>query len=81
MIVDVFNHSVPRKYLERIAPLIPGQPVERMTKRLMREGQHMRLESLLELSGALQSLAHATQDHKEAVSAFIEKRKPNFTGT
>ena len=53
----------------------------RMTKRLMREGQHMRLESLLELSGALQSLAHATEDHKEAVSAFIEKRKPNFTGT
>jgi enoyl-CoA hydratase/carnithine racemase len=52
----------------------------RMTKRLMREGQQMRLESLLELSAAMQSLAHATADHKEAVASFIEKRKPEFTG-
>jgi predicted TIM-barrel fold metal-dependent hydrolase len=30
MIIDVFNHFVPRKYLERIAPLIPGQPAVTM---------------------------------------------------
>jgi enoyl-CoA hydratase/carnithine racemase len=53
----------------------------RMTKRLMREGQNLRLESLLELSAAMQSLAHATSDHKEAVAAFIEKRAPTFTGS
>jgi enoyl-CoA hydratase/carnithine racemase len=52
----------------------------RMTKRLMREGQSMSLESLLTLSGAMQSLAHATSDHREAIAAFIEKRKPVFKG-
>jgi len=26
MIIDVFNHFVPKTYLDRIAPLIPGQP-------------------------------------------------------
>jgi len=30
MIIDVFNHFVPKKYLERIAPLIPGQPAVTM---------------------------------------------------
>lgn len=53
----------------------------RMTKRLLREGQSMSLESLLQMSAAMQSLAHATADHKEAVAAFIEKRTPNFEGS
>jgi uncharacterized protein len=30
MIIDAFNHFVPKKYLERIAPLIPGQPAVTM---------------------------------------------------
>ncbi|HRH71576.1 MAG TPA: crotonase/enoyl-CoA hydratase family protein [Zoogloea sp.] len=52
----------------------------RLTKRLLREGQHMRLDSLLELSAAFQSLAHHTEDHQEAVNAFVEKRAPQFAG-
>jgi enoyl-CoA hydratase/carnithine racemase len=56
----------------------PG-PTMRMTKRLLREGQHARLESLLELSAGFQAIAHKTSQHKEAVMAFIEKRKPVFT--
>ncbi|MFI4988179.1 MAG: crotonase/enoyl-CoA hydratase family protein [Alphaproteobacteria bacterium] len=52
----------------------------RMTKRLLHEGRNMRLDSLLELAAAMQSLAHATADHKEAVTAFLEKRKPSFKG-
>ena len=43
-----------------------------------REGQHQRLDSLLELSAALQSVAHKTPAHAEAVNAFIEKREPKF---
>ncbi len=50
----------------------------RLTKRLLREGQHMRLDSLLELSAAYQALAHHSEDHLEAVNAFLEKRKPGF---
>lgn len=54
--------------------------VLRMTKKLLREGSHCRLESLLELSAAMQALAHHTQDHHEAVNAMLERRPPQFTG-
>jgi enoyl-CoA hydratase/carnithine racemase len=49
-----------------------------MTKRLLREGQHARLESLLEISASFQALAHTTKQHAEAVNAFLEKRRPVF---
>ncbi|NLY27464.1 MAG: crotonase/enoyl-CoA hydratase family protein [Alcaligenaceae bacterium] len=55
----------------------PGA-VLRMTKRLLREGQQATLESLLELSAGYQAIAHKTPDHREAVTAFVEKRKPVF---
>lgn len=55
----------------------PGA-VMRMTKRLLREGEHSTLESLLELSAGYQALAHKTADHREAVMAFVEQRKPRF---
>ncbi len=55
----------------------PGA-VMRMTKRLLREGEHSTLESLLELSAGYQALAHKTADHREAVMSFVEKRKPRF---
>jgi enoyl-CoA hydratase/carnithine racemase len=56
----------------------PGHSL-RLGKRLLREGQHMRLDSLLELSAAYQALAHHTEDHHEAVAAFVGKRPPRFT--
>jgi enoyl-CoA hydratase/carnithine racemase len=52
----------------------------RMTKKLLKEGEHMQLESLLEMSATLQALAHQTKDHAEAVDAILERRAPNFTG-
>ena len=52
----------------------------RMTKKLIKESQHAQLESVLEMSASLQALAHQTKDHAEAVAAFVEKRKPEFTG-
>ena len=52
----------------------------RQTKRLLREAMHTRLDTLLEMAAAFQSLSHQTEDHREAVSAFLEKRTPVFTG-
>jgi len=65
-----------RALAEKIAAN-PGA-VMRMTKRLLREGQLSTLESLLELSASVQAIAHQTADHREAVTAFIEKRAPQF---
>ncbi|WP_088142952.1 crotonase/enoyl-CoA hydratase family protein [Achromobacter xylosoxidans] len=63
-----------------LAAKIAANPggVMRMTKRLLREGQHSSLASLLELSASYQALAHKTAEHREAVTAFIEKRPPRF---
>ncbi len=55
----------------------PGHST-RMAKRLLREGQDMKLGPLLELSAAYQALAHHTEDHHEAVEAFTGKRTPVF---
>ena len=55
--------------------------VLRMIKRLLREGAHQSLDSHLELSAALQSIAHHTADHQEAVSAMLDRRVPTFDGT
>ena len=64
-----------------IAQTIAANPghATRMAKRLLREGQDMKLAPLLELSAAYQALAHHTMDHEEAVNAFLEKRDPAFT--
>lgn len=52
----------------------------RMTRRLLREAQRMTLSQTLELSAAYQALAHSTEDHAEAVEAFLEKRSPVYKG-
>lgn len=57
------------KLAERIAA--NAGPAVRMAKRLMREAQHQRLESLLEISAAYQALAHHTPEHDQAVAAVV----------
>jgi len=46
-----------------------------MAKRLLREGQHQRIESLLEMSAAFQALAHQTPEHAAAIDAFLASMK------
>lgn len=52
----------------------------RMTKKLLREGQRVDIDTLLELSASLQAISHHTDDHREALAAFLERRPGNFTG-
>ncbi len=54
--------------------------VLRWTKRLLKEAQHERLETILGMAAAYQAIAHHTEDHLEAVSAMLEKRNPQFKG-
>jgi enoyl-CoA hydratase/carnithine racemase len=52
----------------------------RMSKRLLREGERTNLHSLLDMSASLQAISHKTEDHAEAISAFLDKRTPVFKG-
>lgn len=52
----------------------------RLTKRLLREAMHTRLDTLLEMAAAFQAMSDQTEDHREAVAAFLEKRAPVFKG-
>jgi enoyl-CoA hydratase/carnithine racemase len=73
---DLMNAA--RMLAEKIARQAPD--VLRMTKRLMREGQSVSFDTIMEMSAAMQSLAHLTDDHHEAVAAFFEKRAAVFKG-
>jgi enoyl-CoA hydratase/carnithine racemase len=67
---------------DALAARICRQPpdVLRMTKRMMRESQSVSFDTIMEMSAAMQSLAHLTEDHHEAVAAFFEKRPGDFKG-
>ena len=52
-----------------------------MSKRLFDRAVELSLEDQLELEAQLQSAATKTNDFREGVTAFLEKRKPDFTGT
>jgi enoyl-CoA hydratase/carnithine racemase len=64
-----------------IAKRIARHPAHavRMNKRLLRDSLGGSLENSLSLASSMQGLAQHTQDHREAVSATLEKRKPNYT--
>ncbi|MCG8313605.1 MAG: crotonase/enoyl-CoA hydratase family protein [Pseudomonadales bacterium] len=57
----------------------PGHAI-RMSKLLLKQSEKASLDTLLEMSASLQALAHQTEDHMEAVNAFLEKREPEFKG-
>ena len=51
-----------------------------LTKRALNYSCHNDLDTQLGIEGQLQSNAALSEDYKEGVNAFLEKRKPNFTG-
>ena len=64
------------------AQQIAAQPPQalRMAKSLLRQGRDMNFDQMLEMSAAMQALAHLTEDHIEGVTAVLEKRPGEFKG-
>lgn len=63
------------------ARIVINPPVQlRMAKRLIREGQKVHFDTLLELAAAFQGACHHTRDHEEALAAIFAKRPPRFAG-
>jgi len=65
-----------------MAEAIAQQPPHalRLTKSLLRQGQSASYDAVMEMSAAVQAIAHQTEDHMEGVSAMIERRAARFTG-
>jgi enoyl-CoA hydratase/carnithine racemase len=80
------SRVVPQAQLLDEARALAGQicqqppDVLRMTKKMLREGQTVGFDTILEMSAAFQALAHHTEDHREAVDAFFEKRPGRYQG-
>jgi 2-(1,2-epoxy-1,2-dihydrophenyl)acetyl-CoA isomerase len=51
-----------------------------LTKRLLNQSMTNNLEQQLTLESDLQIEASSSNDYKEGVTAFVEKRKPEFKG-
>jgi len=65
-----------------LARSIAGMPTKGLgyTKRLLNQSFNNSLEDQLALEAATQDLSAHTDDHKEGIQAFLEKRTPKFTG-
>lgn len=52
----------------------------RMTKALLRQGRDVTFDQMLEMTAAMQALAHLTEDHAEGATAALEKRPGRYQG-
>lgn len=84
--LGLVNHVYPAETLlsqtlELARQIADGPQIAiRMVKRAVRQSFKTDLETSLDLISSHMSIITGTEDHREGVTAFLEKRKPNFKG-
>lgn len=85
--LGLINRAVPRDELDKAAfgmadRLAAGASVAiNMTKQAINLPLRRQLEGLIDASVWFEAVSAFSDDHREAVNAFREKRSPNFSGT
>lgn len=82
MLYKTFQDDIFKEESIKIAATLASMPTQGLwyTKQALNNSLINNLEQQLQTEDELQQKAAATADFKEGVRAFIEKRKPNFTG-
>lgn len=78
VVADEELMSATHEYAKKLASL-PTRAIG-LTKRAMNASLRNDLEAQLEYEAMLQTTAGQTADHREGVTAFLEKRSPTFVG-
>jgi 2-(1,2-epoxy-1,2-dihydrophenyl)acetyl-CoA isomerase len=84
--MGMINRVVPaealREETSKMALELGNGPIMAMgiAKRLLNQSYESDFDTLLRLENSYQALLRLTEDHREGVKAFFEKRKPEFKG-
>ena len=84
--IGLVNQVVPAAQLnetvEKLVQYYTHAPTKTigLIKKMLQQSYQMTLEEMLDYEADLQDIANHTEDHREGLKAFIEKRKPNFQG-
>jgi len=82
MVLKVVPHDELMDRAREMAAVIAAKPPRtvRTAKRLLRSAERVDLPDYVNTLAAFQALMHQTSDHHEALSAFLEKRAPSYSG-
>ena len=82
LVLDVVPAADLLARAQAMAADIASKPPQalRLTKRLMKTAQRTELKELLDFSAVFQGMCHQTEDHLEALNAFLDKRAPTYHG-
>jgi len=84
--IGLFNKVVPASSLKSEAIALAQSFTEnppiglKLAKMMLYRGLSLDFRSGIELAGAVQAVAHSTEDHTESINAWREKRKPVYKG-